>query len=296
MGAYLSLALIWGCSFLLIEVGLRAFAPTQVVLARVGFGALTLVVLHVVRRDSLRVPSTVLRQLVLLALVMTALPFTLIAFAQTRLTSVLAGLLNGTVPLWAVLFVGLAIPASRPSSRQVLGVVVGFAGLAILVGIWDVEGIDLIGTAAMLGATACYGLGSTYMQLRLAGSGVPGPTLSAWMLIIATAMLAPFLTVGGAPTGDLAVPLLALLILGSLGSGLAYVFFWRVVRGAGATVATSVTYVIPVVSTTLGVLVLSEPLTWFEVVGGAVILGGVYLVQTRPRSRRADVTAVDQKT
>lgn len=277
--AFLLLALVWGCSFLLIEIGLRAFTPVQVVLFRVGFGALTLALVLLLRRQSARVSPDVFRRIIVVAVFMTALPFTLIAFAQTRVTSVLAGLLNGTVPLWAALFVALIIPSARPARTQLLGLAVGFVGLAILLGVWDIGGVDLIGTAAMLAATACYGLGTTYMQYRLADSRVAGMTLSLWQLVIATVILLPLAPVGGVRTESVALPLVALFLLGSLGSGLAYVFFWRVVRGAGATVAASVTYLIPVVSTTLGALVLSEHVTWNQVAGGAVVLAGVALVQ-----------------
>ncbi len=284
--AYLSLAFIWGCSFLLNEIALRAFGPTQVAFGRLAFGALTLAVVVLLQRSRVRLAQPFWLPMLGVALVLSAVPFVLIAFAQTRLTSILAGLMNATTPLWAVLFVAVLVPTARATRGQVLGVLTGFLGIAVLLGVWDVGGIDLVGAAAMLAATACYGFGTVLMQRFLAPSGLPGTTLSFLQLTLASLFLLPLAPVGGAPDGPVLASVLAMVGLGALGSGLAYVLFWRVIRSAGATIGATVTYLVPLVSTTLGVLVLGEPLTWYQLAGGAIVLSGVAITQTAVRDRR----------
>jgi drug/metabolite transporter (DMT)-like permease len=104
--------------------------------------------------------------------------------------------------------------------------------------------------------------------------------------VFASLLLLPLVPLGGAPGEIQPESVVALVGLGVLGTGLAYVLFWRVVRGAGATVAATVTYLIPLVSTTLGIAVLGEPLTWNEPVGGVIVLLGVALAQGLLRPRR----------
>lgn len=289
--SYLGLVLIWGCSFLFNEWALRSFSPLAVAFGRISLGALTLVVVLVALRQPVRLQRSQLLDLVVVAAVLTAVPFVLIAFAQTRVTSILAGLLNATTPLWVAIFVALLIPVERASQRQVVGLLVGFAGIAVLLGVWDVEALDVPGTLAMLGATACYGMGTAWMRWRLADTPLSGASLSAVQLVIASALLLPLVPLGGAPGEIRPESVVALLGLGIFGAGVAYVLFWRVIRTAGPTIAATVTYLIPLVSTTLGILVLGEPLSWNEPVGGAIALVGVALAQgllgsrTRARAR-----------
>ena len=297
--SYLGLVLIWGCSFLFNEWALRSFSPLAVAFGRISLGALTLVVVLVALRQPVRLQRSQLLDLVVVAAVLTAVPFVLIAFAQTRVTSILAGLLNATTPLWVAIFVALLIPVERASQRQVVGLLVGFAGIAVLLGVWDVDALDVPGTLAMLGATACYGMGTAWMRWRLADTPLSGASLSAVQLVIASALLLPLVPLGGAPGEIRPESVVALLGLGIFGAGVAYVLFWRVIRTAGPTIAATVTYLIPLVSTTLGILVLGEPLSWNEPVGGAIALVGVALAQgllgsrnrARARSRASGASA-----
>ncbi len=277
--AYLALVLVWGCSFMFNELALRSFSPIAVAFGRISLGALTLVVVLLAMRRPIRLQRSELKDLVVVAAIITAVPFTLIAFAQTRVTSILAGLLNATTPLWVAVFVAVLIPLERATRQQGLGLLLGFVGIGVLLGVWDVDTLDMVGVLAMLGATACYGFGTAWMRWRLAGSSLSGASLSAVQLVLATALVLPVLPLGGAPSEIRPESVLALIGLGALGAGLAYVLFWRVVRTAGPTIAATVTYLIPLVSTTLGIVVLGEQLTWNQPVGGAVALVGVALAQ-----------------
>ena len=277
--AYLALVLVWGCSFMFNELALRSFSPIAVAFGRISLGALTLVVVLVAMRQPIRLQRSELKDLVVVAAILTAVPFTLIAFAQTRVTSILAGLLNATTPLWVAVFVAVLIPLERATRQQGLGLLLGFVGIGVLLGVWDVDTLDMVGILAMLGATACYGFGTAWMRWRLAGSSLSGASLSAVQLVLATALVLPVLPLGGAPSEIRPESVLALIGLGALGAGLAYVLFWRVVRTAGPTIAATVTYLIPLVSTTLGIVVLGEQLTWNQPVGGIIALVGVALAQ-----------------
>ena len=212
-----------------------------------------------------------------------ALPFALIAFAETRVTSILAGLLNAATPLFTAVFITALVPEERPHRLQVVGLVTGFLGIAVLVGAWDLggTGVDPVGVLAMIGATVCYGFGTSFGRVSLSSSSLSGIQLTGIQLLSGTAVLVVLFAVDpGSDPGDLTVTAgVSVLALGVLGTGLAMVLFWHILRQAGATVAATVTYVIPVVSTTVGVLLLREAFTWNQIVGGLIVIGGVVLTQ-----------------
>ena len=291
-GPYAVLALLWGCSFLFIATALRSFAPAQVAFGRILIGFVCLAAVLVIRRTRVRITRVHLVDFVIVGAVMTAVPFVLFGLAEQRVSTVLAGLVNATTPLFTAVFVALLVPHERPDRVQLAGLAVGFVGIAVLLGVWSPGAIDLAGGLMLVGATLCYGFGNAWSRRRLTGTGLSAVTLSAVQLAAGSVLLAPF-ALSTPLTGPVAAgPALALLALGVGGTGLAYVLYWRVMEIAGATVTASVTYVIPVVSTALGVLVLHEGVRWYEPVGGVVVLAGVALTQwgavRRSRPRCAD--------
>jgi drug/metabolite transporter (DMT)-like permease len=197
---------------------------------------------------------------------------------------------TATTPLFTAVFVGLLVPAERPDRVQATGLLVGFAGIAVLLGAWDTDAIDVPEAVMLLGATLCYGIGNAWSRRRLTGSGLSPVVLPAVQLTLGGLMLTPFVLATPAPAAVDAGAAGALLGLG--GTGAAYVLYWRVLEQAGATVTASVTYVIPLVSTTLGVVVLHERLHWYEPVGGVVVLAGVALTQWGVARRRRTATSV----
>ena len=178
--SYLALAVIWGLSFALIKQALAAMTPLQVTTARMGLGALTVCVFLLVARRFPRPNAREWRNLFVLGVVGLGLPFALIAFAETRITSILAGLLNSSVPLFAAIFVALLIPAERPDRTQVVGLLVGFAGIGVLVGVWNIStsGIDLVGVTAMILSGLCYGFGTAFGRVSMANSDLAGTQLT----------------------------------------------------------------------------------------------------------------------
>ena len=221
-------------------------------------------------------------------MLLTTLPFTLFAYGETEVSSVLAGIWNAATPLLTLVVVMFALREERPDRYRVAGLAVGFLGVVVVLGPWgDLGEGALLGHLACLGAAACYAMGTPYARRFLAGRSESVVALSAGQLLCSTAVLgAATVFLGGAPGTMTAEAAGSLLALGALGTGLAYLLFHGLIRRIGATTATTVTYLMPIVSTVLGVIVLSEGVAWHEPVGAAIVLGGVLLSQRRLSFRR----------
>jgi drug/metabolite transporter (DMT)-like permease len=271
------LSSVWGASFLFIKVADRDLAPVDVALGRVALGAGVLVAALAVGRGGLPRGGAAWRHLALLGLVGNAIPFALFAYGETRISSVLAGLWNATTPLLVLLVATFMLPDERPTPRRLVALMAGFLGVVVVLAPWrGLGGSELLGQLMCLGAAACYGFAFPYTRRFLAWRPDSGTALSAGQLLCATAWLAATTAfVGGAPDGLSVAAVLSLLALGALGTGLAYILNYAIVRAAGATTAATVTYVVPIVSTALGVLVLGESVSWNQPVGAALALSAV---------------------
>ena len=278
---YVALSCIWGLSFYLMKLGNETLAPVQVSLLRMAVGTGVLALIVVLRRDALpRSPRTWGHLLVTSAL-FNSVPMTLYAWSETRVSSIVAGIWNGTTPLFVLLVVSLLFPEERPTRQRVAGLVVGFAGVVTVLGPWSgLGGQSLLGNLAAMAAAVCYGFGYPYMRRHVSSTEYSGFSLSLVQLLLATvclAVVAPFAT--DAPSQVSARSLLAVCILGAVGTGLAYVLQYVVLRAVGTTTASTVTYLIPVVSTVAGIVLLDEHLRWNEPVGALVVLAGIALGQ-----------------
>lgn len=291
---FLALSAIWGASFLFIKVGLRDLSPVDIALARVALGALPLTAWALLRHDPLPRGRRVWGHLFVVALLFNAVPFSLIAFGETRVPSVLAGLWNATTPLLTLVAVTALLPGERPTARRVAGVLIGFAGVIVVLGPWHrLGGGVLVGDLAVLGASTCYGLAFAYARRNLAGRSESSVSLSAAQLLCATGQLAiaaPLL--GAVPHALSADTALSMLGLGVLGTGIAYVLNTSLIRSVGPSLTSTVTYVVPLVATVLGIVVLGEHLQWYEPAGACVVLLGVAVSSSRRRGVAARAGAV----
>lgn len=278
---FVLLAATWGSSFLFIKVLDKHWAPPWVAFGRIALGALTLLALVLYRRDRLRFDRTTWRHLLINAALFNAIPFTLYAYAEHHVPSIVAGLWNATTPLWVLTGALLAFPEERPTSERLLGLLVGFAGVVMLLGPWHgLGGGQLTGQLACAGAAISYGAAFLYTRRNLAALHYSGIALSAAQLVCAAVIVGVLVPFSRAPTGHIGLDGLgSILGLGILSSGVAYALNYSIVRAAGATVASTVTYVIPIFSTLLGVLVLGEPLRWNQPVGAAILLSGIAVSQ-----------------
>jgi drug/metabolite transporter (DMT)-like permease len=289
---YLGAALIWGCSFLFIKVGLEALSPIHVAFGRQALGSVALLILAVVTRVRLPRDRRTWAHLFVVGLLMNSVPSTLFALGETHISSVVAGIINAVTPLTTILVMFLAFRSDRPTAATIAGILVGFAGILLVVGIWNGVGSnEAIGVLACLGAVICYGIGFPYVRRYLAPRGERPLALAAGQITLAALQLLPFALLDTSPIGELTPRVLgAMLALGALGTGIAYVWNFQVIERAGATMASTVTYLTPLVAIAVGVSLLGEALTLNEPIGGLVVLLGVALAQGRlalPARRRA---------
>jgi drug/metabolite transporter (DMT)-like permease len=282
VAGYALAALIWGSSFLFIKVGVRELHPTHLTLARCLAGATVLLTIVLVTRDRLPRDRRLWAHLALLGLIGNALPFTLFAYGEQRVSSIVAGIWNATTPLMVILIVSLTSRARRPNAGRVLGLLLGFVGVLMVLGVWrGVGGGSLTGQLMCAAAAASYGVAIPYTQRVIAGRSESGVSLAAAQVLLAAGWLAVFAPIlGGAPPSRLSLDVVgSVLALGTLGTGVALWLYYRILQLAGATTASTITYFLPVVAAFLGVTLLGERLHWFEPVGALVILTGVALSQ-----------------
>jgi len=283
--AYLALAVIWGFSFFFIKVGLESFTPAGVAFSRVALGAATLAVISVVLRIPLP-PRWSWGYLAVTSVIWVSVPWLLFAFAETQVSSALAGIINGATPLMTLLVILLAFPEERPTPARVAGLAAGFLGILIVVGPGAVSGSPL-GVLALVGAIACYGVAFPFARRYLTGPTAREPispvAMAFGLMIGGLVITTPVALLQGATRsglGEVSVgPAASLAALGVLGSGIAYVLSFRIVTRADATTASTVTYAITLVAVAAGAVLLGEPLGWNQAVGGALVLIGAALAQ-----------------
>jgi drug/metabolite transporter (DMT)-like permease len=194
------------------------------------------------------------------------------------------------VALATLLVVLAAFPEEKPTRSRVVGLLVGFAGILVVVGVWRGFGAgQWQGVLACLGAIACYGIAFPYSRRYLAGVPEGPVALAAGQVSLAAVLMTPVLLVSGArPEGEVTVGIAAaMLALGALGSGVAYILNFQVIARAGATTAASVTYLTPLVAAVVGVSLLGEDLSWNQPLGAAIVLLGVATAQGRLHCRRS---------
>ncbi|MFI9105842.1 DMT family transporter [Streptomyces fildesensis] len=286
--ALVLLSVIWGSSFLLMKVGVGVLPPAYVTLVRLVVGAVTLLVW--LRATGGRLPrgARVWGHLAVTGALVNVAPFTLFAWGEQRVSSVVAGIFNAATPLLTMLVVTVVLPGERPGARRLLGMPIGFAGVLVVLGVWrGADGSDLAGQLACLAAAGCYAVGFPYAQRFLAGRPESTVSLSAAQVVVATveaAVLAPLVSGGPPATGpDGWTPsaVVALLLLGVLGTGVAYLLNYRIIRRAGAVAASTVTYLMPLVAVVAGAVVLGEGMTWNQPVGALIVLLGVAVGRRR---------------
>lgn len=286
---FVLLAVAWGSTFLFIKVGDEALAPLQVSFGRLLVGTATLLAFLSARHERLPRDWRTWIQLAIAAVLLNVAPFTLFAYGERHVSSVLAGIWNATVPLFTLPVAILWIAEEHATARRLTGLAVGFAGVLVVLGVWTgVGATSIAGNLLCLGAAASYGLGFPYARRYLARRREGPVSLATAQLMCGTVILAvitPLAT--SAPHGVATKHVLSILALGTLGTGLTFLLNYTLIRDVGATVTSTVAYVMPIVSTALGIVALGEPLAWYQPVGAVVIVAGALLAQSRSDQRRS---------
>ena len=287
----LLLSAIWGSSFLFIKVGVSELPALFVAFGRVAGGALALLVVVALTRDRLPRDLRAWGHHTVVAVVGVAAPFSLFAFGEQRVSSVLAGIWNSITPLVVLPMAVLVFRTEKMTARRMIGLALGFAGALVILGVWQgVGGASLAGQLMCLAAAACYGVSIPYVRRYITPLPYSGVVSSLCQLLVATALLAivaPVFSGGFPDVLSLSWPVVAsVAALGVLGTGLAFVLHLRNIRLVGASSASTVTYIIPIFATVIGVVVLRERLDWFAPVGAAIVLLGVAIASGIRLGRR----------
>jgi drug/metabolite transporter (DMT)-like permease len=250
---------------------------------RVLFGILGLLAVALLRRPALPADRKTLWALLILGITNTALPFVLISWAEQHIDSAVASILNSSVPLFTTVIAHFALSDDRMTSRRVVGLLVGFAGVIVLTA-RDMGGnvqLNLLAQGAMILAVLFYAGSSVFA--RRSTQGVSPIVQALVPLLAADAFIwtGAFVIESPIQLPVLSITWIALIWLGLVGSCLAYLLYFYLLHAIGPTRATMVTYTFPVVGVALGVLFLNEVLDIYLILGAALILGSLYIVNRR---------------
>jgi drug/metabolite transporter (DMT)-like permease len=276
---FASIGAIWGSSFLWIAIALDAFEPGLITWLRVGFGAVALWLVPAARTSVAREDRA---RMLALSFLWVAVPFTLFPLAQQWITSGLTGLLNGAMPIFATT-VGALMLRRLPGRAQAIGLVVGFAGVTAIAAPSLAEGSnEALGVALVLAAVACYGVAiNIAAPLTQRYGALP---VMARMLTLATIWTAPFGLVGLARSTFAWGPAAAILVVGAIGTGVAFVLMGKLVSRVGSARASFATYLIPVVALLLGAVFLGERVRALSIVGMGLVIAGALLASRKDRT------------
>ena len=280
---YLLLGLVWGSSFVFIKLGLEFLNPVGVAFGRCALGAMIL--LLIVKIRGIKLPTDLKTWFILwvVSLLLNVFPGILFAFAEQRVTTVLAGIINACTPLATLIFLFMFFRSEKIKNEQILGLVIGGIGVLTVLGIWKGIGSGSgSGVLALLAAITCYGLSFPIIKKYLIPLNLKAEALAASQVTAGALTLLPFYLVDGISKDEYRFgPVLAMMALGIFGSGVAYIWNFQIVERAGSSVASSVTYLTPVVAVFIGWIFLGENISWYEPVGGAVVILGAAISQGR---------------
>ena len=268
-----SLGLIWGIPYLLIKVGVEWLSTPMVVFGRLAIGALILLPIAL-GTGQMRQLAGHWRWVLAFALVEMTFTWWALTWAEERISSSLAGLFIATVPLVTALIARRMGMDDRLTGTRLLGLGIGFAGVAALVGL-DVSGSNLLAVAALAVTVLGYSIGPIIVDRRL--SGVPSLAVIAASLTINAVIYAPFAWVSRPTAGVPASAWLAVIVLGSVCTAGAFLIFFALIAEVGPSRTTLITYVNPAVAVVLGIVVLGEPFTLGIAIGFPLVLLGSYL-------------------
>ena len=289
---FLGMGVVWGASFLFMKIALDGVSFGQVAWSRLVLGGLTLGLIVLLRRPRIGGGPVLPRErivwlhFIVIAITGCVVPHLLFAWAEQYVSSSLASIYNAVTPIMTALMATLAFRVERLGRGQAVGVLVGIAGVIVIIAPWRYAALtgDLWGQLACLGAAVCYGFTFSYTRRHLSGLPIAGATFAFLNIGIGGVIMLLLTPVLAWQPVSLSWPIvLSLVTLGALGTGLAYIWNINVLRAWGPTNASTVTYVTPVVGVVLGVMVLAETFSWHEPVGALLVLVGILLTQKRIR-------------
>jgi len=281
--AYLILGFVWGCSFIFIKLGLEFLTPFGVAFVRCALGALTLLAWARYKGISLPKSKKMIFHLWVVSLLLNVIPGVFFALAETEVTSVLAGIINAVTPLMTLLAIMVVTRDEKPKLYQVVGILIGFIGVLTVLGAWRGLGDNpLWAILILLAAVTCYGFSFPYSRRFILPQKLQPESIAAGQVTMGALTLLPFFIYNGVEKYEYQpAPVLAMVALGVFGSGFAYIWNFKVMAIAGSAIASSVTYLTPVVAVIVGIIFLQESIYWYEPVGALIVLLGAAIGQNR---------------
>lgn len=285
----IALSLLWGSSFFLVEIALQGFPVMVLVTLRVAIAAIVLWCIVALSRAAVPRSMSVWSSFLLMGILNNILPFSLIVWGQTEITSSLAAILNATTPLFAVLIAAIWLHDEPVTPGKITGLLLGFLGVVIMIGADTIReiGSDVLAQLAVVLASCSYALATAFGR-RFAALGIAPTVSAACQVTMSGLLLVLFVTVTSgwsAITVATTVPWLAVIALAVLSTALAYVLYFNILATAGATNLTLVTFLIPVTAIALGVLVLHERLQATDYLGLFLIVFALVAIDGRLLSR-----------
>jgi drug/metabolite transporter (DMT)-like permease len=293
-GAFSLLALIWGTSFLWIKIAVAEVGPFMLVTFRLLFGLAGLLAVMYWQKQAFPRQRRVLLAYLVMGVINTAVPFTLISWGETKIDSSLASILNGTVPLFTIAIAHFWLHDEKITLPRIAGLILGFIGVVVLVS-QDIrpEGLhgNVWGQLAVIAASISYATAITFSRRHLRNQ--PPVVQSTMILLIADAIMWLVTPVVERPFHLPALPVtwLAIAWLGLLGSCLAYLLFFYLINAWGPTRASLVTYTFPVIGLVLGLLFLGEQPNWYLGLGALLIVAGIVVVNLKAKAQSARATS-----
>ena len=279
------LSLVWGGSFLFIGVAVRELPPLTIVAIRVATAAAALLLMLKLMGENLPRSREAWAAFLGMSILNNVIPFTLIVWGQSHIASGLASILNATTPLFTVIVAHYLTVDERLTGQKLAGVLVGFVGVAVMIGAAAMTSLDtsILAQLAVLGAALSYGFSGVFGR-RFKTMGIPPLATAAGQVTVSSTLLLPAALIVDMPW-TLAMPstgaILSLAALGLVSTAFAYLIFFRLLARAGATNVGLVTFLIPVSAILLGVLILGETLAARHIVGMALIGAGLILIDGR---------------
>lgn len=284
-GMLLALSVLWGGSFFFIEIAVADLPPLTIVVLRVGLAALALWAYAFA--TGLRPPrsAAVWLAFLIMGVLNNAIPFTLIVWGQTQITSGFASILNATAPLFTVVVAGLLLADERITPLKLIGVALGLAGVVLMIGpaALDSLGADVLAQFAILGAALSYAFAGVFGR-RFRMMGISPIVTASGQVTASTCVLTVVIVVTGQPVLPAAPGIgtwAAILCLALLSTAVAYVLYFRILATSGATNLSLVTFLVPVSAILLGVIVLGETLELRQIGGMALIGAGLSAIDGR---------------
>jgi len=280
LAPYLLLSLTWGLSFMFIEIALPVFSPFGIAFVRNVLGAMVLWGYLFYKKISIPRDRSVFGWIFLIGLCSNIIPVVIVPFAQTQVTSSLTGIINAMSPIFAVLFTILLFKHEPVKPMQIFGILLAFFGVAMVFGIWDIESAPWWAYLFLLIAVSSFGLVAPIIAKYITPKNYPPVALATIQVTIAAVVLLPTFILYGFNSYDFSLaPILAIAIIGIFSTGFAFAWNYRIIALVGSSVAATVNFISPIVAVVAGVVILNEPLTWNEPVGGVIVILGNAITQ-----------------